>query len=129
MVLAAEWALHPDELRADLQEVYGIDLDAAARGRHTAPHVAALVSQLPPDARLRVAGDADSLWTLENCLLAMLINALHMLMYGMADRKRRGNPPEAVGPSWMRGRRNSRTLEARVLSVDELMEILNKPRG
>lgn len=129
MVLATELALHEDELRADLQQHYGIDLDGAMCGRHTAPHVAALVVQLPQDARLRVAEDADSTWTLDACLTAMLVNALHMLMYGMADRKRRGSPPEAVGPSWMRGRRNSSTLEARVLSVDELMEILNKPRG
>ena len=129
MTLASEWAAHEDELRADLQQWYGVDLDAAEAGGHTAEHVAALVAQLPSDARLRVAGDSDNVWTLEACLMAMVLNALHMLLYGMSDRKRRGAPPDAVGPSWMRRRPNRRTLDARVLTVDELMETLSKPRG
>ena len=32
-------AKYPDELRADLQQYYGIDLDHAIAGEHTAEHV------------------------------------------------------------------------------------------
>jgi hypothetical protein len=48
-------------------------------------------------------------------------------MWGISDPKKRGNQPEIIGPEWMK-RANMRTLPARVLSVDKLLEELNKPR-
>ena len=48
----------------------------------------------------------------------------------MGDPKSRGAEPHLVGPSWMtRGRQRTHTLAARVMPVDELMEILTRPRG
>ena len=127
MMLAYERLVHEEQLRADLQQYYGIDWDDAMRGAHSPYHVACLVKHLPGDARLRVAGNADNAWTLENVLSASLLNSLNGLIYGLSDRKKRGSPPEPVGPSWMRKAR-TRSLPARVLAVDELMDELRKPR-
>lgn len=120
--------VHESAVRADLQQYYGIDIDRARRGEHSPWHVACLLVELPSDARTRVAFDSDAMWTLDAQLLAGLYNALTALMYGMSNPKRRGNPPEQVGPSWMK-RKSRRALPAQVLPASELMEILNKPRG
>jgi hypothetical protein len=126
-VLAGALDENPDCLRADLQRYYGIDLDRAMAGAHTAAHVAALVACLPSDAALFRAGNPDAVWTLEATLLAVLHNDLAGLMWGLSDKRKRGARPKPIGPSWLTGR-GSRKLPARVLTADELMAELSKPR-
>ena len=120
-------AKHPDALRADLQRFYGVDIDRAMKGDHTAGHIAALAANLPNDACVHVAENPDSAWTLELILLADVRNHLSALIWGMSDSKKRGSPPKRIGPSWMRGDAK-RKLDARTLSIDELMKELSKPR-
>ena len=126
-MLVAEYCTHESELRADLQQYYGIDFDQAAAGGHSLHHVCCLVEQLPPDARVRAAENPDSRWTLNDVLSASLLNSLNALIYGMSD-KRKSKKPEIVGPSWMT-KQHKRSMPARVLPVDELMRILQLPRG
>ena len=126
-VLAAAMRLHDDELRADLQRVYGIDLDHAMAGMHTAGHVASLVTCLPSDSMLAQAVDPDAEWTLEACLLADVSNLLAGLIWGMGDPRRRGRPRKPIGPSWMT-KGSDRALDARVLDIEDLMRELGKPR-
>lgn len=127
MMLAALVDNYQDELRADLQRIYGIDLDHAMAGAHSAGHVAALAANLPLDARVYAAQNTDATWTRQEILLAETRNAINRVIYMFADPRKRGKPPEPVGPSWMtRGR--TRTLDARVMGIEELMEELNKPR-
>lgn len=127
MLLAALMDLHPDELRADLQRHYGVDIDHAMAGEHSAAHVAALVANLPLDARVYVAHDKDASWTREEIILAEIRNALHSLIYGMSDKRKRGKAPDPIGPSWMT-EKSTRRLESRALDIPELLEELNKPR-
>jgi hypothetical protein len=126
--LVAEYVAHEDELRADLQQTYGIDLDRAMAGEHTARHIAALVVQLPPDARVRVAENKDALWTLSDVINVSTLNSLRLFMWSFGDPKKRGSAPQLIGPSWMVNA-NKRTLPARVLPIDELIAELSKPRG
>lgn len=96
-------------------------------GGHSARHIAALVVQLPSDCRIMRAESPDAIWTLHDTLLASIANALHGLIWGMGDPKKRGPKPKLVGPSWMsKGR--TRSLPARLLPIDELMAELRKPR-
>lgn len=111
-------------MRADLQRVYGIDLDKAMAGEHSAGHVAALVAHLPSDASLYRARDKDAAWTLDATLLAAILNSLNALIYGMSDARKRGKPPERVGPSKMKGGK----APARAMTIDKLMAELSKPR-
>ena len=116
-MLAAVIAKYPDELRADLQQYYGIDLDHAVAGEHSADHVAALVRCLPSDSRIRVREDPDAMWTLETVLQASLLNAFTGFMWGMSDKAKRGKRPEPVGPSYIAVKKK---LPAMVMSIDEL---------
>lgn len=118
---------HPDELRADLQRYYGIDLDHAMAGGHTAGHIASLVVCLPSDAALFRAIDNDAAWTLQGTLLAAIFNNLTGLIYGMSDPRKRGKKPQRIGPSWMVNQGNQK-LETRAMSISELMDELSKPR-
>lgn len=112
-------------LRADLQRYYGIDLDAAMRGAHSAAHIAALVAYLPSDCNLRRLNDKDAAWTLRDILLASILNSLNMLIYGLSGKKGRGKKPQMVGPSYI----TKNKLPARSMTVEELLAELNKPRG
>ena len=126
MALASVIAESEAPLRADLQQYFGIDLDRAMGGEHSAVHIALLVTQLPQESRLVHTVNKDAQWTLPNVLMAVLINNFRMFVYGMSDPKRRGAKPELIGPSWMT--ENKRTLPARVLPIDKLLEELSKPR-
>lgn len=129
-VLVSEYRVHEEMLRADLQQHYGVDLDRAMAGAHSVHHIACLVMQLPSNARIRCAEHEDSNWTLTDVLLASIINSLNVLIHCLFSSKRnRGRMPELIGPSWMKEKARTRSLPARALPVDELMEILNKPRG
>ena len=127
MALAAAWRLHPCELRADLQQHYGIDIDHAMSGERSAEHIAALFSCLPTDARVFVAENPDCAWTREHILLAGIYNSLNALAYGLSNPKKRGKKPQPIGPSWM-CKSSTRRLDARVLPIGELMAQLQKPR-
>lgn len=117
-----------DELEADLQQYYGVDLEAAMCGAHSARHVAVLASQLPPDSRLAASEDADARWTLTDTLLAVLANDLRIWIWAHGDPRRRGSRPKPIGPSWMTDSGESRKAEAQVMTIDALMRELNKTR-
>lgn len=96
-------------------------------GRHSAGHVAALVAHMPQsESMLYQAMDEDAGWSRTDILLALVVNHLSMLRYGFADPKTRGPVPQTVGPSWMQPPK--RSLDARVMRIDELMEVLSRPR-
>jgi len=106
-----------------MQQYYGVDID---HRNHTPHHIACLLVELPSDARVRVDENADSRWTLNDIILSGIYNSLNALIYGMSDKRKRGNPPPLAGPSWMTDKK--RQLPARVMPASELMEFLKLPR-
>ena len=125
--LVAEYRAHESKLRADFQQYYGIDFDNARAGEHTAWHMACLLVELPTDARIRISENADAIWTFDNILTATLINSFSYFRYNMADPKRRGNPPDLLGPSWLT-EKDKKSLPTRSMPANELLRILSLPR-
>ena len=119
MALAALLAKHPEELRADLQQYYGIDLDRAMAGEHSAYHVAVLACHLPSDSRVCIAEDPDAMWTLDTVMSASILNAIVGAIWGMGDKKTRGKRPRPVGPSYITDRGRHK-LPAMVMPIAEL---------
>lgn len=115
-------------LAADLQQYFGIDLEKAMSGEHSAHHIAQLVAHMPQESRLAKAVNKDASWTLTDVLMAVLINNFRMFVYGISDPKKRGSKPELIGPSYLTKQANKSTLPARVLPIDKLLEELQKPR-
>lgn len=127
MTAAATLREHPCEVAADIQQYYGIDVERARFDGHSAWHMSVLIAQLPQDCRVRKAIDADMQWTLENVLLAAVVNNQRMYAWGRSDPAKRGPAPKPIGPSYMTAGA-TRTLPARALPVSQLMEELSKPR-
>ena len=90
-MLAGLWSAHPDELRADMQQYYGIDWDR--RREHTATHVAALAAQLPGDARTFRAENPDCVIDYRTAVLMRMEHGIRTLAWmqtkdGQKGRKR-----------------------------------------
>ena len=110
-----------------MQRIYGIDIDHAHES-HSAVHVAALAIHMPQhESAVFAAIEPDAAWSRSEILLAAIANNFALLRWGMASKKDRGPAPKLVGPSWM-ARGKMRSLAARSMSIDKLMEILSKPR-
>ena len=108
-------------------QYFGICLDQAAVGAYPASFVAALVEQMPPDCRWRIAYEPDCWWTGDRLLLANLVNSLNGLIWGMSDKSKRGPEPKPIGPK-NTGRSRGRELPAVVMSRAQLIDELSKPR-
>lgn len=105
-----------DELAADMQQYYGIDLERAfADGSHSPLHLAALAAQLPAESRVGRAHDEDNAYTLDTVYLAACFNALQAIMCALGG----GGRPKPAGPAWMRTGGGCK-LAAQVMSIDEL---------
>lgn len=96
------------------------------RGEHTPHHIAELVRFLPQDSALYATVDEDAAWDMDRTLLAMIYNSLNLLMWGMSDKNKRGAKPEMILPKRMK--RKSRTIDAQVMPISQLMEILARER-
>ena len=103
---------------------YGVDIDRAMAGEHTAHHIAVLAEHLPSHAAVHRAKDPDAVWRLEHVLLANIANTLNALICGLGGGKVQ---PTLIGPSYMT-KTNGRTIEARAMKPDALMELLARPR-
>lgn len=67
---------HPHELLADFQQFYGLDVSWLIFGEggdvRQLWRVSILLSQLPRDARLRIAEDADAAWDTATQMLRLI---------------------------------------------------------
>ena len=81
---------------------------------------------LPQDSALYATVDEDAAWDMDRTLLAMIYNSLNLLMWGMSDKNKRGAKPEMILPKRMK--RKSRTIDAQVMPISQLMEILARER-
>lgn len=95
-------------------------------GEHTPNHIAELVRFIPHDSALGASVDEDAAWDMDRTLLAMILNSLNLLIWGMSDKNKRGAKPEQILPKHLK--RKSRKLDAQVMSIDELKAALSLER-
>lgn len=86
----------PDELRADMQQYYGLNIDGMGVD-YSYAHAAVLVSQLPSNSRVCKFINPDAEWTEETALLASIDYSLRWLMWSRTkDAQHDRNHPELV---------------------------------
>lgn len=100
-VLASALELHHDELYADFQQYYGIDLWTLAifDERHTTDvdRAAILAAQLPRDARVHVAADPLARVSVTDFMLRKIEHNQRMWHWANTkDAEQGANPPEQV---------------------------------
>lgn len=125
MILASFLRRFPDELRADFQQHYGLNLDEMG-GSYGIGHAACLAAQLPKDSRTFVAADPLCEYaSATNRLLAQIEYHTHAGWYVHTEdaRKERNQPQFLMGLCG-----NTGTTQGEPLSIDEYMEILARPR-
>lgn len=87
---------NPDELRADLQQYYGLNLDGMGVA-YSHSHAASLVSQLPVGSRLSRVADPDAAWSDETHLLALIEYDLRVLIWQNSKDAQHGrNRPKPI---------------------------------
>ena len=117
-------ANHPDELRADFQQYYGLNLDGMGRYYSTL-HAAALCAQLPEGARTLVALDPDNAWTTDRMLAAAMVNDLAWLVWSKTkDGEKNRNRPKPIG----RGTERARHVRGMAMEPDELLAKIERIR-
>lgn len=84
--------LYPDEMRADFQQFYGLDLDAAL-GRFEFRRLETLARQLPPESRTMRAMSPQLEWSTSEYLLALIADHLSFMRYEQAGGRRRKPKP------------------------------------
>lgn len=109
------WAAHGSELRADMQRVYGVDLDDVSRGSLSIKQAAALAACLPKGSLCLTAEDAGLAWSDEQLLLLAIINTIRGAV---------GVP--AIDPFADGGHGNN--MGAVAMDVDDLDTLLKKKR-
>lgn len=98
VVLACVLRRHPDKLRADFQQYYGLNLDGMGCD-YSVDHAAALAANLPPESRCGIASNPLNAWTPQMCLLALIEHRLNIWNWWHTDDGRAGtNKPEILVP-------------------------------
>ena len=73
------------------------------------------------------AYDERAVWTAERTLLAAIVNDLNWLVWSKTkDGQRNRNRPKPVGPF---DAEKKRSITGVAMTVDELNEVLSRPRG
>lgn len=116
----------PDRLRADLQRFYGLDLDELGHSIRVR-RMADLAANLPPEAHVWQTFDPRAEWTNRDHLLAAIADNTGFLAWCQTKEA------QHAGAKWhgripRPGERGQRT-DTVAVDVDELAEILSRPRG
>lgn len=137
MTLAALMGRYPDELRADLQQYYGICIDDVGT-KFSVEHLACLAAQLPLQSRTLSAVDPDNCWDLSAILQACLINQFNDYIWGKATANAKAakkRPPEQIphiGTKAMRetnSKKHTNKITGNAMPLDEFKKQLERMRG
>jgi hypothetical protein len=126
-VLAAIYTKHADELRADFQQYYGLNIDCMGY-KYSLTHAAVLVEQLPSNSRVYCAIDPGAAWGWQEHLQALQLNALNWLVWSKTkDAEKKRNKPKPVQAPSKKHKRLA-VGDSVVLPLDDYCKKLSKPR-
>ena len=92
LILAEE--KFPDQLRADFQQYYGLNLDGMGID-YSYSHAASILRQLPSNSRIARAENPDAEWTDDTWFLAQIEYGVRLLMWAQTKDAEKGrNRPE-----------------------------------
>lgn len=115
---------HPDELEADFQQYYGLDIADVLP-----PRAARLMFQLPRECRVFAKIAPASQWGWNEIMLNKLTYLAELLVWMKtkdATKKSPRNKPKPFVPDFMDQGKATKETDAR--SVDEIRDILARPR-
>lgn len=98
--------LYPDELRADFQQYYGLNIDGMGTD-YSYSHAAVLVTQLPPNCRIAVKENPDAAWDTQTWFMWQMEHSLRVLAWQNTKdaQKKRNQPKPAKTPKELHAER------------------------
>ena len=97
-MLAWYWGHCHDELEADFQEFYGLNLEELGKSL-SLRHAAILAAHLPPKSRCRSVADPNAVWSEEMYALVNIEYEMRLLLWMQSQSKKNHTPmPEPVDP-------------------------------
>lgn len=114
----------PDELRADFQQFYHLNVDDLGRA-FSVRHAAALAAQLPAGARCPGRAEPSASLTPSEIFLEAIEYNTHVLWWqNSKDGQKNRNKPKPAGL----GRPRKRKGVGKGVPLDELSSLLSRPR-
>ena len=103
MSLSAMRRAKPDELRADMQQYYGLDMDGMGRD-HSVMHYATCAAQLPLGSRTMSALNPDASWGWTERLLSLIEYDLRVVAWQRTKDAQEGanRPKPPIEPGGVR---------------------------
>lgn len=119
-----------DELEADFQQFYGLDLNALVDGGEWR-RAQVLAAQLPAESRVSRALYPQNAWGQAEYLLAYIADNVAFLRYEQGGGKRQKKPKAYPRPERAEAKRPVRPDERTVhgMSAEQVGRILGRPRG
>ena len=124
--LAATLRARPDELRADFQQFYGLNLDDIGRA-YTYLHAAALTAQLPRESRTVLADAPEAAWSDADEMMRRLEYTARVLAWQQTKDGAKGRSAPRPLPSPVEQAKVRRKVER--TDVDEINRILGFEKG
>lgn len=98
MVLARFWGVCRDELEADFQQYYGLNLEDIG-GNLSVRHAALLAAHLPPESRCLSILNPDFGWSKEMHLMTKMEHEMRVLLWQQSQSKNNRTPfPKPIDP-------------------------------
>lgn len=126
MTLATALREHEGAVRADFQQFYGLNIDGMGRD-YTTLHAADLLVELPGNSRIKRIYGGDGIWDFDRVLAALVVDALNVLVWQRTKDGSKGrNRPKPIAPQ---PKREGRHIGGKAMTIEQLNEILSRPRG
>ena len=121
---------YADELEADYQQYYNLDIYTAPRDKS-----ARLLFQLPKDCRTYVKIEPSNQWSWDSEMLRHIMLWTHTLVWQKAAPSKKGevnrwkkSQPELFYPPFME-KPDSKPKDQVTMDIDDLKDMLTKPRS
>lgn len=122
MLLVLEVDENADELRADFQQYYGLNIDDMGLRGFSYAHAATLLAQLPKTSRVAIKRNPDNAWDEQARILVHLEYDLRRLMWSMTkDAQYRRNEPKPLPSPSERRLKDKRIEGANKELVDKIL--------
>ena len=124
---------YPDQLEADFQQYYGLDIAKVDKER-----ASRLACQLPRQSRVLIAMDQANLWSNSDIELIQIANGIETIKWQLSNqgsRRRRTSPPKPYIPEELRTlakraqrEKTTKSQDLEPHTIDEMKQILARPR-
>lgn len=128
-MLARYWASYRDELEADFQQFYNINLEDIGKSL-SIRHAAVLAAHLPPDSRCLAAIDPNFGWSKELHMMAKIEHEMRVILWQNSQSKKNKTPfPKPIDPPAKTAKVQKKLENTNLREIDECLGMGGESHG